>query len=546
MSKSSEKIPYFAYWRKSSDDKKKQIISIPSQKAEMLRAAKRAGIHIAKEFSEEMSAKAPGRPIFNEMLERIKKGEAQGIVCWKLDRLSRNPIDGGQIVWMLQEGIIKHILTNFGNHYPKDNVLPIQVELGMANQYVRDLSVSVKRGLEMECERGFYPAPAPLGYLDDKLTDTGKKQKRPDSERLILIRKLVDLMLTGEYSVPQLLEVAHRLGLRTGKGKLICRSHLYNILSNPFYFGEFEYPVKSGRWYKGDHQKLITREEYDKIQALLGKKGRPRPKSRIFEFTGMMRCGECESIITAEKKVKQSSSGKIFHYVYYHCDKHFNKNCSQGSVRDDRLKAQIIEVIQDLKIPPEFHEFAMKWFRQENHNEFEVQNAALEGQRKRYKQVLRKLESLLDMRAGGEITEEEYKTSKEVALSEKASLEAILAESGAKIGEWIERGDEMLTFLEDAVKKFETGSLEIRRDILSTLGSKLFIKDGKLMISMEDTLLPMQSVSKEVQAIHDSLETPKDLENKGEIEGSYTQNPRLLGDLDSNQDKRLQRALSYH
>ena len=53
----------------------------------------------------------PGRPIFNDMLRRIQTGEAQGIICWKVDRLARNPVDGGQIQWLLQQGVIAHIQT---------------------------------------------------------------------------------------------------------------------------------------------------------------------------------------------------------------------------------------------------------------------------------------------------------------------------------------------------------------------------------------------------------------------------------------------------
>lgn len=216
----------------------------------------------------------------------------------------------------------------------------------------------------------------------------------------------------------------------------------------------------------------------------------PRPKAHVFEFTGMLACGECGSMITAEEKRKISSNGEALRYIYYHGTKEKNPTCGQGSVRDDRLRDQIIEKITTLKMPPEFHEFAMKWFRKENHNEFEVQNVALDVQRKEYKSVLAKLERLLDMRAGDEIDEEEYKASKELALIEKKRLETFLEDRAEEIGNWVERGDEMLAFIKDAVQKFENSGLDIRRDILATLGSKLLLKDGKLEISMQESPFP--------------------------------------------------------
>jgi hypothetical protein len=57
-------------------------------------------------------------------------------------------------------------------------------------------------------------------------------------------------------------------------------STIYNIFTRPFYYGEFEWPIKSGNWYKGTHTPLMTKEEYDQIQFLLGRKDSPRPKTR--------------------------------------------------------------------------------------------------------------------------------------------------------------------------------------------------------------------------------------------------------------------------
>src|SRR3989344_3585251 len=96
---------YFLYARKSTDVEDKQVLSIEAQLAELRSLAKLEALEIVGEYIEKKSAKRPGRPMFSEMLMRIQKGEAQGIVCWKLDRLARNPVDGGQIQWLLQEGM---------------------------------------------------------------------------------------------------------------------------------------------------------------------------------------------------------------------------------------------------------------------------------------------------------------------------------------------------------------------------------------------------------------------------------------------------------
>src|SRR3972149_5555103 len=139
-------MQYFRYARKSTDVEDKQILSIEAQLAELRALAKHEQLNVVEVFVEKQSAKKPGRPVFNEMVTRIQKGDAQGIVCWKIDRLARNPVDGGQIQWLLQNNVIRHIQTHDRSHYPNDNVLMMSVELGMANEYIRQLRAHTPRG----------------------------------------------------------------------------------------------------------------------------------------------------------------------------------------------------------------------------------------------------------------------------------------------------------------------------------------------------------------------------------------------------------------
>ena len=152
--KKSENNPtvYAMYVRKSSESEDRQALSIESQIQENLNRAQDRNIDVKEVFQESKSAKQPGREEFSKMLTKVEKGEIQGIICWSLDRLARNPIDGGRIMWAMQMGLLKHIQTASGDHYPGDNVLVMQVHFGMANQYVIDLSKNTKRGLRAKAE----------------------------------------------------------------------------------------------------------------------------------------------------------------------------------------------------------------------------------------------------------------------------------------------------------------------------------------------------------------------------------------------------------
>src|SRR3989338_9040436 len=213
MIQNNSKIKYFLYARKSSESEDRQVQSIDDQINRLKKIASDLNLDIKKIYTEAKTAKKPNnRPIFDEMIQRIENGEADGILCWQINRLSRNPIYSGKISWLLQQGIIKSIQTIDRQYLPDDNVLLFSVESGMANQFIIDLRKSSRRGMEGKAERGWMPSNAPLGYRNDKLEHTIVE----DPERFHLVRKMWDLMLTGNYTPPQIMQVANReWGFRT-------------------------------------------------------------------------------------------------------------------------------------------------------------------------------------------------------------------------------------------------------------------------------------------------------------------------------------------
>lgn len=158
-------IKFLMYSRKSSEQEDRQVQSIQSQIDELNIVVGKLKLNVIEILSESASAKNPGRKIFGQMVDRIKKGEANGIVVWNADRLSRNSIDAGQLIYLFDVGQLEEIVTPYQSfkNTPNDKFL-LSILWGQAKLDNDNKGINVKRGMKAKAQKGWYPAPAPLGY----------------------------------------------------------------------------------------------------------------------------------------------------------------------------------------------------------------------------------------------------------------------------------------------------------------------------------------------------------------------------------------------
>ena len=148
---------------------------------------------------------------------------------------------------------LKLVTYHFDN--TPEGIWMLQMALSQSQYESAKKGRDVKRGLEKKAQMGDYPGPAPLGYLNDKYEERGKKKVYTDAERHLLLRRMVEMMLTGRYTPPRIRQIANRdWGFKAPNGRGISRTGIYNLFSRPFYFGEYEYPVGSGNWHRGNHE----------------------------------------------------------------------------------------------------------------------------------------------------------------------------------------------------------------------------------------------------------------------------------------------------
>jgi len=461
---------YFIYARKSSESEDRQVQSIDDQLNALRNLARQRVLIVVSELTESRSAKAPGlRPVFADMLARIEAGEADGIICWHMNRLFRNSVDYGQVAWMLQQGVIKSIRTVDREYLPEDNVLLMAVEAGVATQYVIDLKKAVIRGMESKAEKGWFPGKAPPGYTNDKIS----KQIKVDLPRFKLVRQAWNLLLSGSYTVPQIHDRLHDWGFPK-----TARSNLYKLFSNPFYYGWFSF---RGTLHPGNHEPMLTKQEFDRAQAILHKPNHIQPKKHEFAFTGLIRCGTCGCLVTAERRVKSyPKTGNTRVYVYYHCTG--SKGCSKSGVRAEMIEEQIAAAIEGCSVDADFEPLLEQMSRRHELEQPGNELAVVEQTRLAIRKARDRLGRLLELRLSGEIEADEYQQFKVEAQSEIASLESAVQDRAAKAKRDQESLESAVRFATVAAKDFASGEVKTKRAIATALSESYLLTLGSLQI----------------------------------------------------------------
>lgn len=347
-----EPIKYCLYARKSSEDDERQALSIDSQIKEMIANAERENMEIVEIRRESHSAKASGmRPIYNQLLVDIRAGMFNGILTWAPDRLSRNAGDLGTLVDLMDQGLLKEIRTQgqrFTNS-PSEKFL-LMILCSQAKLENDNKGVNVKRGQRAKLEMGHRPCMAPLGYVNEKLVERGKSRILLDPKRAPLVKQMFEKVANNFYTGRDLYEWAQQVKLTTRTGKRVTLSSIYRMLDSPFYYGEFEWPLKSGNWYQGKHEPLITKQLFEKARGNLGAPHRNKPGTKEFDFTRLMHCGSCGSGVTAEEKFKKISDGSLKRYVYYHCTKFNDYECQEPFIREEDLLAELLKIADKIDL----------------------------------------------------------------------------------------------------------------------------------------------------------------------------------------------------
>ena len=439
-------IKYIAYCRKSTDEKEKQVLSIESQIEELKEFAIKEKLQIVCFLTESRTAKSLGRPVFEEVIQKIEKGEANAILSWHPDRLARNSVDGGKIVYLLDTGKLLDLKfpTFWFDNTPQGKFM-LSIAFGQSKYYVDNLSENVKRGNRQKLRKGILPNKAPYGYLNEPRLRTIEV----DPVKSKIVKKAFELFAEGESSFADIARFFQKFGMTRFSSKMLHLDTVKRILSNKFYIGIINF---GGETYEGTHKLFIPHELFNRVQEIIKAREHPKNNKHNFIFLGLAKCAECGCAITAEVKHKcyPTTRGNV-DYIYYRCTKKRN-DCSQNYSREELVEQQLRAIVAKSALPDSWAKLWLERLDKEEADEKENSEAAISKHSAEIQEIDRKLDRLLEGYLDQIVDPQVYQQKKNALVELKIKLKEKMVSISKNGSEWLGLMREFIEVAADAAK----------------------------------------------------------------------------------------------
>ena len=436
MLPTKQKLAYFLYVRKSTDVEDKQVLSVAAQITELKEFAMRMGIYIVDVIIEKETAKKPGRKKFNKMLERIEAGEANGILAWMPDRLSRNSIDSGKIIYMLDQNLLLDLkFPHFWFENTPQGKYMLANEFNASKQYVDNLSLNTKRGLRQMARDGRYPRGAPLGYYNDMRSKTIKI----DRKTAPIVRQAFELYARGDKRLDEIADFLFTHGIHIKKGMV---------------------------------------------------RGKPARKTNDpLLLCGLVYCS-CGMMFTAETRIKRQKNGNVHVYVYYRCTrKSKTVVCREPHIRAEELDRQLSALLLCYAMPASWAGKLRELIDKDEASEKANFTHRVVGDKEAVARLSEKMQRLLDSYLDGDVERELYQDKRAEILGKKKLLEEQIEQTTLGVSAWVEPMKQWIETVVSICKIAKGDDLNAKKSLcLEIFGSNLQIRQKEVVINDDQFL----------------------------------------------------------
>ena len=346
-----KKLKAVIYARYSSHNQREE--SIEGQLAKCQEYADNNNMDIVAHYIDRaISGTTDNRAEFQKMIKDCEKGFFDVVIVYSLDRFARNRYDSAIYKAKLKKNNVKIQYAVQSIPDTPEGIILESVMEGYAEYYSAELSRKVKRGLQINAEKGIpNGGSAPLGY---KIVN---QTYQIDISTADIVKDIFSLYLQCK-SYRDVVKICNDKGYRTAKNNKFNVNSVARILQNEKYIGIYKYNDIIKR---DIISPIIDTDVFEKVQAIIKKNERSgaAKKAKVnYLLSGKLFCGHCGSPMVADSGT--SKSGKV--YNYYKCNKRTReKSCDKIIEKKEILeKAVVSEVVKNILKPEVLDSIAKK------------------------------------------------------------------------------------------------------------------------------------------------------------------------------------------
>ncbi len=405
--------------------------SIDAQKYRLQEYCVRRELEILKTFEFSESSTIGNRDRFKEAIEFAKKQkEIIAIIADKVDRLQRSYKETPMLNDLIdREKIELHFYTEncvIHKNSTSQEKMMWNMFVMMAQSYVDSLRDNVNRSIAQKLREGQWISIAPIGYLHEKGSKNGREKGKIllDEMRAPFIKKLFEEYATGNYTIPMLVDKTKNWGLKNARGNqgYLSRSHIYSIITNPFYYGVMRVQ-KTGKEYPHIYPPIITKELFDQCQKIrLGWNKKPfKWGSKEFLFRGIIQCATTGKLVSSVTQKKTYNSGKTAEWTYLRCwdPENIKKTIY---VSEDKVLAEVQKIFDSMYLEPELLKKAIACIKEASDSEKDFHKNHITELNSEHTKIQTRLNRLTDLFLDGDFDKEEYEAKRKELVEKRQDI----------------------------------------------------------------------------------------------------------------------------
>lgn len=463
------------YGRVSTEEQAQQL-SIAMQKDSALKYAIKHDLEIIKDFADEGKSGSDYKKLkdLQKLNAYIKSNNVYAIICWKLDRISRDISDFYAYTYKnAKENNLTIIATE--DHVQDVMIAPsslIGTLLGLSTDEVKNTRKRTKSNMLYRAQQGYPVGKAPIGYLNKRENNRGILVI--DEENAHFIKEIFSLYASGLFSMQAIAIKMYERGFKNKHGNPYLVSKINHILKDVTYKGKIKFGKNASgenNIFQGRHTPIIPLSLFNKVETMRRNGGKSYVSHTDKIYSKLIKC-TCGCYLTGYHSKGAHNSGD---YIYYKCHNKKKLHTYIKGIKQETLDNTFNDIFSEIHIPRKVAEMIKPQLIKSLDEVYTVENQVYSSNNKRLMELNTLIQKSNEERLLGRspLNDTDFNNQMLKWQDEKELLSENI-KKGAKVNKTLYSNiDTLMKFLSNIENTYKNANIENKQRLLRMICEKV-------------------------------------------------------------------------